>query len=80
MSLMSYTIRGTSTVLGLGLGIYTLIPSIIAIALKRRAGYISLTGSILILFGGLLSPFIGNTQYVLYFYGIGGLLFFISYV
>ena len=80
MSLLSYTLRVTSTVLGLGLGIYTFIPSIIGIALKRRASYISLTGSILVLFGGLLSPFIGNTEYVLYFYGCGGLLFFISYV
>jgi hypothetical protein len=79
MSLLSYTLRGTSTVLGLGLGIYTFIPSIIGIAIKRPAGYISLTGSILILFGGIVSPFIGNTQDVLYFYGIGGLLFFISY-
>ena len=79
MSLMSYTIRGTYTVLGLGLGIYTLIPSIIGIALKKPSGYISLTGSILIFFGGIVSPFIGNTEYVLYFYGCGGLLFFISY-
>lgn len=79
MTLLTYTLRGTSTVLGLGLGIYTFIPSIIAIALKRPAGYISLTGSILVLFGGILSPFIGNTEHILYFYGIGGLLFFISY-
>jgi hypothetical protein len=80
MSLMSYTIRGTSTVLGLGLGIYTFIPSVIAIALKRPAGYISLTGSILILFGGIVSPFISNNEHILYFYGSGALLFFISYV
>ncbi len=79
MSLLSYTLRVTSTVLGLGLGVYTLIPSIIGIALKRPAGYISLTGSILILFGGIVSPFISNNEHILYFYGCGGLLFFISY-
>jgi hypothetical protein len=80
MSILSYTLRGSSTLLGLGLGIYTFIPSIIAIALKRQTGYISLTGSILIMFGGILSPFIDNIEHILYFYCSGGLLFLISYV
>jgi hypothetical protein len=84
MTILSYFLRGTSLVLGVGTGVIISIPNIIAISMNnstkiKYSGYIGLSASSIIIAGGISSIFLSNPSDIIFLYGIGGLLFVISY-
>jgi hypothetical protein len=84
MTILSFIVRGTSLILGISVGTITLIPNMIVLAINnnsriKSSGYMGISASIIIICGGLLSPFITNPTDIMFVYSFGGLIYGIAY-
>jgi hypothetical protein len=84
MTIISCLLRGTSLILGIGIGTITLIPNMLVLAINnnsrtKSSGYMGIFASTIIISGGLLSPFITNPTDIMFIYSFGGILYVITY-